>query len=342
MMSKKYIICILALFVTLTMSVGTVFVWPSPKPALNGEVNIKPLSPTKETENFKWLLEETIDPIKERLDNTNIGSIRYGWADAIVIFVIDLFKTYVFPLVIILATLTAIFWFLEIMMSSDEKKRKSGINYFLWWIVGIIIFVGAEFIFNNLYGIINEIAWASSGWAAWPSRNVYAWKIFNQIIYPFLKLAMYLIMGWLFLIVIIKAVEYMTNPSEKINEQAKDIMISAATGIIVILLAKTLVQAVYSNEKNVLSDSNGSIFVWWAILDTNSQDYTPVFTVINYFLGIIAFIMLCIIIYQWYLMLFEWNTEEGTKKMRKNLLYMFGGLALIWLSYLIVNVLIIN
>jgi hypothetical protein len=53
----------------------------------------------------------------------------------------------------------------------------------------------------------------------------------------------------------------MTNPSEKINEQAKDIMISAATGIIVILLAKTLVQAVYSNEKNVLSDSNGSIFV---------------------------------------------------------------------------------
>lgn len=153
---------------------------------------------------------------------------------------------------------------------------------------------------------------------------------------------MYLIMGWLFLIVIIKAVEYMTNPSEKINEQAKDIMISAATGIIVILLAKTLVQAVYSNEKNVLSDSNGSIFVWSAILDTNSQDYTPVFTVINYFLGIIAFIMLCIIIYQWYLMLFEWNTEEGTKKMRKNLLYMFGGLALIWLSYLIVNVLIIN
>jgi hypothetical protein len=63
------------------------------------------------------------------------------------------------------------------------------------------------------------------------------------------------------LIVVIKAVEYLTNPSEKVNEQAKDILISAATGIIVILLAKTLVQAVYSNQAKVLADNNGSIFV---------------------------------------------------------------------------------
>jgi hypothetical protein len=103
-----------------------------------------------------------------------------------------------------------------------------------------------------------------------------------------------------------------------------------------------LVQAVYSNQAKVLADNNGSIFVGWGILDTNSQNYQTLFTIINYFLGLIAFIMLCIIIYQWYLMLFEGNTEEWVKKMRKNILYMLGWLLLIGLSYLIVNVLIIN
>jgi len=55
-----------------------------------------------------------------------------GIAKPVVVFVIDLFKTYVFPLVIILATLTAIFGFFELMLSSDEKKKASGINYFIW------------------------------------------------------------------------------------------------------------------------------------------------------------------------------------------------------------------
>lgn len=314
------------------------FAWPTSNPALTNEVNIKPLNPTNTTENFKWLLEESIDPIKNSLDNTNVGGITYWWADAIVVFVIDLFKSYIFPLVIILAILTAIFWFMELMLSSDEKKRASGINYFIWWIVGIVIFIGAEFIFNNLFSIIEKISSSGSN----QSRNVYAWDIFNQIIYPFLKLAMYLVMAWLFLIVVVKAIEYLTNPSEKVNEQAKSILISAATGIIVILLSKTLVQAVYSNQAKILADNNGSIFVGWAVLDTNSQNYQTLFTIINYFLGLIAFIMLCIIIYQWYIMLFEGNTEEWVKKMRKNILYMLGWLLLIWLSYLIVNVLIIN
>jgi len=55
-------------------------------------------------------LETTIDPIKEHLDTSASANIlKYGGVDAIVIFVIDLFKTYIFPLIIILAVLTSIF-----------------------------------------------------------------------------------------------------------------------------------------------------------------------------------------------------------------------------------------
>lgn len=312
--------------------------WPWPSWAIDSNVSLTGIDWTQnnDNDNFVDLIDQTIEPIQDKIE-TNIA---YGWVDGIVIFVIDIFKTYVFPIIIILAVLTGIFWFFEIMTSNTEDKRKKWMNYFIRGVVGIIIFVSAEFIFNNLSDIITTITSNNDPLNA-PSRNVYAWEIFNKIAYPFLKLGMYIVMGGLFLLVLVKGVELVTNPSDKAPEQWRNIVISAAMGIIVILVAKTLVEAVYSSQSKILGDTN-TIFVWDGILDTSSQNYSTIFNVINYLLGFMAFAVLCIIIYQWYLMLFESNTDEGIKKMRKNLLYMFAGLLLIWLSYIIVNVAIIN
>lgn len=309
-------------------------------PALTGSVNISGVvdQPT-DNDNFNDLLEETIDPIADKLDNTTIG-IKFGGPDAVVIFVIDVFKTYIFPLVILLAVLTAIFGFIEIMTADTEDKRSKGINYFIRGVVGIIVFISAEFIFNGLYGVINKIA-ESSGLDS-PSWNVYAGEIFDNIAYPFLKLAMYLIMWWLFIVLLIKAIWFITSPSDKAPQQWMNIIISAIIGILVILSAKTLVEAVYSKQELILEETNGSITVGAGLLNESSQDYQVLFTIINYILGLIAFIVLCIIIYQAYLMLFTANTDDSIKKMRKNLLYIFAGLLLIWLSYVIVNFVIIN
>lgn len=100
-------------------------------PALTGSVNISGVvdQPT-DNDNFNDLLEETIDPIADKLDNTTIG-IKFGGPDAVVIFVIDVFKTYIFPLVIILAILTAVFGFIEMMTSDTEEKRSKGTSYFI-------------------------------------------------------------------------------------------------------------------------------------------------------------------------------------------------------------------
>ena len=159
-------------------------------PALTGNINISGLvdQPTN-NDNFNDLLKESIDPIANKLDNTTIG-IKFWWPDAIVIFVIDVFKTYVFPLVIMIAILSAAFGFIEIMTSDTEEKRAKWTNYFLRWVVGIIIFVSAEFIFNGMFGIINRIA--ESSWVDAPSWNVYAWEIFDNLAYPFLNLLFYL------------------------------------------------------------------------------------------------------------------------------------------------------
>ncbi|HMY80775.1 MAG TPA: hypothetical protein PLW93_05245 [Candidatus Absconditabacterales bacterium] len=329
-----------ALLIIIAIIIGPigVFAGPPGNPALKNEVDITILQQQGNTENFKGLLEEAIEPIKDKLDNTNIGSITYGGADAIVIFVIDVFKTYVFPLLIVLALLTAVLNFIQIMFSDSEEKRNKAINYFIYGVIGIIIFVGAEFIFNNLYGIITKLASAGPGGV---SRNTYAGEIFESILFPFLKLGMYLIMGGLFIMVLVKAVGYISDPNEKARENGKKIISNAVLGIIVIMLAKTMVEAVYGSQKKTLEDS-GTLFVGGAILDTNSQNYQPIFTIINYVFGFLAFIILCLIVYQAYLLLFQSNTDEGIKKLRKNITYIFGGLVLIGLSYLIVNLTVIN
>jgi hypothetical protein len=153
---------------------------------------------------------------------------------------------------------------------------------------------------------------------------------------------MYLLMAGLFIILLIKSIQYVANPSDKSAEQWKNTIISAAIWIIVITLAKTLVEAVYNKQADITATTIGQnwapkIFVGKWILNLDANSYQTIFTIINYLLGLIAFVVLCIIIYQAYLMLFNANTDDSIKKMRKNLLYIFWWLLLIGLSYLIVN-----
>lgn len=316
--------------------IGTSFANPLPNSAINNEVDIdtvqgNPIQWGASQQNFNELLYETIDPIKDNIETNT----PYGWVDGIVVFVIDLFKTYVFPIIIVLAILLAIFGFMDIMIADSEDKRNKWINYFIRWIVGIIIFVGAEFIFNNLYDIIGNLSENKS-------LNEYAEQLYNNLLYPFIKLWMYLIMGGIFVLLLVKTIQFIASPSDKAPAQAKSIIISAITGIVVILLAKTMVEAVYGKQADIIKNT-GTIFLktdW--LLSVNLQNYQTIFNIINYFLGFVALFILCIIIYQAYLMLFDSNTDDGIKKMRKNLLYILGGLLLIGISYLIVNVLIIN
>jgi hypothetical protein len=312
----------------------TSFAWPLPDPALDGNVVIDDVDGSAGSkDNFKWLLEQAVEPIQVHLDNSAPNSIIYGGADGVVIFVIDLFKSYIFPLIIVLAILTAIFGFMELMISDTEDKRKKWADYFIWWVVWIIVFISAEFIFNGLYGTIQTLKW----WGV-TTRNELADNIYADIAFPFLKLAMYLLMAGLFIILLIKSIQYVANPSDKAAEQWRNTIISAAIWIIVITLAKTLVEAVYNKQADITATTIGQngapkIFVGKWILNLDANSYQTIFTIINYLLWLIAFVVLC----QAYLMLFNANTDDSIKKMRKNLLYIFWWLLLIGLSYLIVN-----
>lgn len=348
---KKACFAFLAAFIVYCNIPQFSYAWPNPNPVNNWTVDdlwwvswyivswyiSDPLLKDNKwsVDNFK-LLDDVIEPIRERIDTTPIDT-KLGWVDWVVVFAIDLFKTYIFPLTVILSILIFLFGFMEMMVSDSDDKSKKWADIMIYGVIGIIIFSSAEFIFNGLYSVITSI---TNAWSNEPSRNIYVLQIYNTIAYPFLKLAMYLMMAWLFILLLIKAIKYITDPSDKAAEQWRNIIISAAFGIVVITLAKTLVEAVFGKESEISwswADTGWSIFLKWSLIKLDADTLSTFHMIINYFMWFIAFAILCIIIYQAYLMLFESNTDDSIKKMRKNVMYIFGGLILIWLSYLIVN-----
>jgi|GEM_PF-4002063 len=66
---------------------------------------------------------------------------------------------------------------------------------------------------------------------------------------------MYIIMGGMFVLLLVKTIQFITSPSDKAPAQAKSIIISAVTGIVVILLAKTMVEAVYGKQADIIKNT---------------------------------------------------------------------------------------
>jgi hypothetical protein len=89
---------------------------------------------------------------------------------------------------------------------------------------------------------------------------------------------------------------------------------------------------------------------WWSdlsdigtwVLEQWSQWLTLFYTIINRVLGLAAFLVLIILIIQWYQLLINPNDEELLSSIQKNLWYIFIGILVVWSAYLIVNFFLIT
>lgn len=295
------------------------------------------------TGNFNSLLEQVTEGINDNLPsvidlerNTPEWGV-YGMVD----FVYDFMMSYVVPIVIIVAGLIAIFGFYKLMFEEKEEEREKAMNYILRGVVGIIIIQWSKFIYNTYYSIVNNDN-VYTGIKQW-SLNALSADLFEKLIYPFITLGMYLVMGVLFLILLFKVIQYIINPSDDVFKKWQQIIISSIVGVVVILISKQLIEIVYGKQTEVtksLNETKGIFSVWDTIL--NERNYSTIFNIINYFLWFLAFIILCLLIYNTYLILVNPTSEENIKKLRKNILYILGWLLIIGLSYVIVNFLIIR
>lgn len=281
-------------------------------------------------QRFDNILTATTDEIKQ---NVAYDVTSYRWANQLGNFIIDFMVKYIMPVFLVVAVIIAIFGFYKLMMSNKDGDEKKWVDYIIWWVVGIIVMQSATFIWTNLTSII---------WTLDSSTNLNTFPeiIYNQIIYPFLQIFMYVVVGTLFVILLIHMIRFITSADEKMATNSKNIIVNNIIGIIVIMLSKEIVQTVYGKQDSINKAATDLWDVWTGILtDINIK---IVYNIINRAMSILWFIILWIIIYQAYVLLMNPSDEKQLWVIKKNFLYMFLWLALIWFSYVIVNVLLLN
>ncbi len=256
------------------------------------------------------------------------------------LFIIDVVEKFVFPLLIAASILTVIIGLYDLMFSAKEDIEK-GTKYIIFGVLGIIIIQSAKFITSTYISIITKVVPYDNA-----SQTINfaqsAYEIYNQLIMPFINVFMYVVIGTLFVILLVHVMRFITSSEEDVATKAKSIMISNVVGIIVILLAKTMVETIYGKQETVIR-SSAATNLWdigtWVLA---GADFTVVFSIVNYALGFLGFVILVIIIIQTYQLLVNPTSDELIKKTKTNLMYIVIGLAIIALAYVIVNFIIVQ
>lgn len=242
------------------------------------------------------------------------------------------------PIIISLGIAIAFFGGYKIMASSKEDSVKEGGRLVLMGVIGIIIIVSAKFIASTL---INGILLDSMENAGGFNGILVTENLYEKLILPFVKFAIYIAAAILFFVLAGRVFSFLTSTDEGVRKKAGGMIARSAIGIIVILAAKQLVEAVFGKRQQVINqnaedigDIGSGIFETWNI--------PIVYEVINWIMALATFVVLVIIIFQTIQMLTKPDDAEIPKKIKKTLMYVAIGVIVIGAGYVISNVLLIN
>ncbi len=263
------------------------------------------------------------------------------WAEWVRDFIARLWLEVLLPIFVFVWVILAIIWFYKLMIATTNEETEKASQFILRWILWIMIMLSAWY-------LVDQLVWVEQSWQGWVVWMITWWEwwwaiagyIYDNLFFPFLRIFIYLVLWILFIFALINALKYIFNDDESTRSKWIQSLIFATLWIVIIILARSVVEMIYGSYESVTDwESNlGEIWEWFF----NNPDYTVIQNVINRFLGLATFIMVIMIIYQWYMLLINQTDENGTEKLRKTLLYMFVWIVIIWLSYLIVNMFVIQ
>jgi len=281
---------------------------------------------------FDVTLERSIQTIQSNLDAAE-ASPGTQW---IVNFVKKNVLNIVIPIIIIIGVLIAIIGFYKMMFSDSEEGTTEWSKYLIRWIVGIVIMVSARYLANDV--LFNNVL--SGGNLATFNGIDVAKILYEQAVFPFVKIAMYLALGILFVIVVSRVIKYLTSPSEEVQKQAMTMIARNVIGIVVILASKQIVELILGTETQVMDNTAQNLGdIWVGVFNGN----LPIlYTIINRVMWLSAFVVLVIILFQTYQLLVNPTNEETMTKIKHSFLYIAIGIIVIWAWYVITNFLIIN
>ncbi len=280
------------------------------------------------------ILQEVIAPIQGNLDQDFI--LGTDSAESTKDFIMQKVMDVAVPIFIGLWIMMAMFGMYSVMFSWWEWDFQKWIRYIIFWVAGILIILSAEYI-TNIMAVEIMGNWQVSSFV-WVEV---AQTLYEKIAYPFLKMAIYIVLWLLFVMLLINVIKYITSSEDEIHKQSVTMIIWSFISMFIIIWSKQLVEAVYWKEQDIINSNAQTLWdIWDGILA--SKEIPIIYTIINWVLWIAGFIILIIILFQTFKFLTNPSDEEQLSSIKKSLLYIFLWIVVIWAGYLIVNFLIIN
>ena len=261
---------------------------------------------------------------------------------------------YVIDVFIVIGIAVAFFGGYKIMMSDKEETMKEWISLVAFGILWIIIMVSARFLATSLVwdnGIITE-QFANVNQNKQPNWIEFADDLYNKIMYPFIKFALYFVIWILFFIMVGKVVGFVTATDDSAKKKAGGIIIRCVVWILIVMWSKQIVEAVMWNQDDVLKKAkivDGKIIEmapswideqWNPILEFGSIPLIA--QIINRAMWLTMFAIVVLIIIQWYQIFTKPDDPKTRENLKKTILYIIIWILVIGAAYVISNVLVVN
>lgn len=283
---------------------------------------------------FDTILDTVRDPIKNKID-WPVAELWVGWVKSFIYNLIDRFAVRVAVLVGILFAMLALY---KIMFTEDEKSLAQVRGLLMWWMVWIIIIMSAKFMGKILY---TDILSNGEVWVDGFNTITIVSQIYDLLLYPLLKIAFYIMMSVLFVILLIRVFSFVTSSVDDIRKKSMQIIISTTLWLFILIASKQLVEWVYGKEALIRNNAAVTVTdVWWAFL--SNANIPIIYDIIQRVMWLSWFVILALIIFQTFKMLTNPTDEKVLWDMRKTLFYAVLGMLVIWAWYLIVNVVMVN
>ena len=284
----------------------------------------------------QWSLESAISDSDDIVAGETWWDLVNEQVKVLIWYAIDVF--------IVIGIALAFFGGYTIMTSNSEDKMKEWIRLIIFGILWIIIMMSARFLAEWLVwsdGIISkEFQWSDPVWVQ------LAQNLYEKLMYPFIKVALYLVIWVLFFMMAAKVITFVISTDEAAKKKAWWIIIWCVVGILIIMWSKQIVEAVMGSQKEVLNTA-AKTFEWWRV-DwmwaelTEFNNIQLISQVINWVMWLTMFVIVVLIIIQWYSMFTKPDDPKNRERLKKCMLYVIIWVLVIWASYVISNVLVLN
>lgn len=285
-------------------------------------------------------------------DEASLGSAVRGWGDVVEGTWATLFNkqvihiiSYFIDIFIVLWIAVAFFGWYKIMVSDKDENLKEWIRLVLFWIIWVIIMVSASFLANSLVwdtGIITTEFEDNPN----PSWVQFADRLYNNIMYPFIKVVLYFVIWILFFIMAGKVVSFVLSTDDTAKKKAWWIIIRCVIWILIVMWSKQIVESVMWEQDVVLNKNATRVTGWdkagmWdELLDFGKIPLVA--QIINWVMWLTMFAILVLIIIQWYKIFTKPDDPKTRESMKKAIIYIIIWVLVIGAAYVISNVLVLN